>query len=444
MAINFGGLSSGLDTESIITELVKIERAPIAQIASKQSQITSARDSLSSFLSKLTALRKAADDLATPAQFNAFKATSSDGAVVASVTGSASAGSYDVVVDKLAREQRNHSNTFGSATAALGQAGDLQIKVGAANAVTVTVTAADSLSAVAGKINASGARVAASVLYDGANYRLQVRGLDSGADNAVTYTDNGTALGLDAPGSVIQTARNARVFVDGLTVERPTNQVTGVIPGVTLALTKEQATPVTVSVDADPSALKAKIQSFASAYNDVMAAARLTAGFGTIKAGNALLSGDGTVRDAVSRVSRALGAPVAGATGLYRSLGSVGLVSQRDGSLTFNASKFDAAVLDDAAGVQKLFVVDAATGANGAMGTMRTALTALTTGEKAGLNARIAAFGKELARLDDRSERLERQASEAEASLRKRFTAMEQAVARYKAQGDALGGITSK
>lgn len=438
MPVSFGGLSSKLDTESIISELVRIERLPIDQMATQKTQIASARDSLSSFLSKLTSLRKAADQLATPENFKAFKASSSDGAVVATVTGSASAGSFDVDVKQLAREQRNHSATFASATNGLGQVGAIQIQVGSANPVNVNVTATDSLSAVATKINASGARVSASVLYNGTNYRLVVRGLDSGGDNAFTVTDP-TTLGL---GNVIQTAQNSRIEIDQVTIERSTNQIVGAIPGVTLALTKQTAVgaPAKVGVDSDASTIKANIQSFVTAYNDVMSAARLTAGFGGIKAANSLLSGDGTIRDAVSRVSSALGAPAAGATGLYRTLGSLGLTSQRDGSLSFSSSKFDAALLADPTAVEKLFV--GGNGTTGLMGGLTKALDGLTTGEKAGLNARVSSFNKEITRLDERAERLEAQATATEESLRKRFTAMEQAVARYKAMGSALGSLT--
>lgn len=443
MAITFGGLSSQIDTDAIVTELVRVERLPIDQLRTKQTLVTSARDSLSSFLSKLSSLRKAADALASPTGFNAFAASSSNAAVVATVTGGASEGSFDIEVKDLAREQRSHSTTYLSATTAIGQSGSIQIQVGVTNPANIAVDATDSLSAVAAKINASGARVSASVLYNGTNYRLVVRGLDSGAQNAFTVSDPDTGLDLGGPTSVAQEAKNSRIIIDNVSIERPTNQVVGVIPGVTLALTATTTTPATVAVQTDPSAIKDKITSFVSTYNDVMSAARLTAGFGTVKAGNALLSGDGTIRDATARMARALGAPVAGALGLYRTLSSVGLTTQRDGSLSFDATKFNTALVADPSGVQKLFVADASSGSNGAMGVLRTALDGLTTGEKAGLNARIAAFGKEITRLDERSVRLEAQVTATEDSLRKRFTAMEQAISRYKAQGAALAGLSN-
>ncbi|MCU0682322.1 MAG: flagellar filament capping protein FliD [Polyangiaceae bacterium] len=443
MAITFGGLSSQIDTDAIVTELVRVERLPIDQLKTKHTLVSSARDSLSSFLSKLSSLRKAADALASPTGFNAFAAASSAPAVVATVTGAASEGSFNLDVQALAREQRNHSNTYASATTAIGQAGAIQIQVGAANPGNITVEATDSLTAVAAKINASGARVSASVLYNGSNYRLVVRGLDTGAQNAFTVSDPDTGLNLGAPANVVQTAQNSRIVIDNVTVERPTNQIVGVIPGVTLALTSTTTTPANVAVQTDPAALKDKINSFVSTYNDVMSAARLTAGFGSVKAANALLSGDGTIRDATARMARALGAPVAGASGLYRTLSSVGLTTQRDGSLAFDSTKLNAALLADPSAVQKLFVTDAASNSNGALGVLRTALDGLTTGEKAGLNARITAFGKEITRLDERAMRLEAQVTATEDSLRKRFTAMEQAVSRYKAQGAALAGLSN-
>ena len=65
-------------------------------------------------------------------------------------------------------------------------AGDISLQVGSGVPALVNVLATDSLTDIAAKINQSGQRVGPSVLFDGTTYKLQVRGLDTGAANAVT------------------------------------------------------------------------------------------------------------------------------------------------------------------------------------------------------------------------------------------------------------------
>ena len=70
---------------------------------------------------QLAALATAARALDTTAEFNPTAASSSDATSVSATTvGGASRGGYDIQVTRLAREQRTQSNTFASATTALG------------------------------------------------------------------------------------------------------------------------------------------------------------------------------------------------------------------------------------------------------------------------------------------------------------------------------------
>ena len=84
----------------------------------------------------------------------------------------------------------------------------------------ITVDGTDTLDSVAAKINSSGARVNAAVIFDGTNYRLQVSGTDSGVDNAVTFTETGTTLGVDDPANELVAAADAVFEIDGLAMTR--------------------------------------------------------------------------------------------------------------------------------------------------------------------------------------------------------------------------------
>lgn len=439
--ITFGGLATGLDTNALIDGLMAAERLPLDRIQTKKQNLSSARDTISALTSKLATLKTAALALKDPTQFASFTAASSDTGITTSVSGAASGGSYSVHVAQLAREQRSYSTTFAASTTALGATGTLTLQVGAGAAVDVTLAATDTLADVAAKINSAGARVGASVLYDGTTYRLQVRGLDTGAANAVSFTGAGaTALGLDAPGATFQSAADAQLTVDGIAITRSTNQIAGVISGVTLALTKENVSS-TIAVKSDPDGLKKKLDAFVAAYNDVVKAGQFAAGFGTIKAANQVLAGDGAIRSALDKISRIVGASIAGATGKYTTLMSVGLQSNNDGTLKLDGAKLYGALEADPTGVARLFVVDASIGATGAMGAMATAIDSLISGSSAVLVSRADAFSLQSKRLDDDADALQRRLDQYEETLRQRFTALEQLVSQFKAQGNALAGL---
>lgn len=443
MSITISGLGSGLDVDALIDGLVGAQKAPLTRLQAKKDTIEKASAALGGISTKLSALRTAASDLADPLRFSSYSVKSGDTSVVASVTGAASAGSYDIQVTSLAREQRTYSSTQTSSTDALAMGGNLSIQVGDGAAASISIDAGDSLADIATKISSSGARVAASVLYDGSSYRLQVRGLDTGSANAVTFTESGFDLGLGDPANTFQQAQNATLVVDGISVSRSTNQIVGVVPGVTLALTKTTTTPTTVTVAADPDGLATKIGTFVKAYNDVVSAGHFAAGFGSIKPQQTELAGDGVIRGALDKLSRIIGSVVPGASGKYQTLGSVGLQSNSDGSLKLDTTKLNAALNADPASVARLFVVDAATGATGAMGSLKTAIGDMTTGKNATFRNRIDALDARARRLDTDAENIQRQLDAYAAQLRTRYAALEKTVAYQRTQGASLPTSTS-
>lgn len=441
--LTFGGLASGLDTNAIIDALVSAERIPITRAKNQQTSLNSALTTINGISSKLGTLKSAAQALSTSLGFSSFKATSSDSAVVTSVGGVASPGSFELTVNQLAKEQRTYSNAVGSSTSALNMAGTLDLQVGGGAVQSLSISATDSLTDIASKINGSGLRVGASVLYDGTNYKLQVRGLDTGAANTVQLTETGFSLGLNVPANTVQSASNSQVTIDGNVISRPTNQVVGVIPGVTLALTKVTASPVTIQVEADPDSLKTKIKSFVTAYNDVVSSSQTASGWGTTKPGNSALAADSTLRSVLDKLASSVGNAVPGTSGLYTTLGSVGLSSNRDGKLQLDEAKLTTALTANPSAVTKLFVKDSFLGSTGAMDGVMTLVDQLATNSNSLLKAKSDSLSNQSKRLDDDIAASERRAEIMERQLRERFTALEMLVTQYKSQGNALAGLPS-
>jgi flagellar hook-associated protein 2 len=439
MPVQLTGLG-GFDSAGVIDQLVNLANQPLRDIDSKKSLVDSASLTLNSFSSKLTTLKTAATALSTTTGFSSMAATSSDAGIVASVSGAAVASSYTLNVTQLARAQKSRSDAQASATAALGQTGSLKLQIGS-NAVTVNVLATDSLSDIASKIGQSGARVSAAVINTGGSYRLSVQGLDTGAANAFTISETGVSLGLSNPSNVFETAQDAVLTVDGLTITRDTNQVTGAVPGVTLALTKTTTSPATVRIAGDSTALKSKISAFVSAYNDIVSSGHSATGYGTAKASNSVLAGDSSIRRSLDRLSSLVTGPVSGATGNYKSLSSVGVSLSRDGAMSFDGAKLDAALEKDPDAVRRLFITDSSIGATGLMKTLSDTVTSLISGDGAPVKTRIDALAAQSKRLIDSRAAKEKRVADYQNQLRRQFSDLDIAMSRYQTMSNALGSI---
>ncbi len=447
--INFGGLASGLDTNAIVTGLLGVEKIPLQQLQARQANVDSAKTTITGISDKLAALKTAALALSTAAGFSSFSATSSDSAIVATVTGAAAPGSFDLQVTQLAKEQRTYSDVQTSSVVPLNLNGTLDLQVGSGTPAHLDILATDSLTDIAAKIGSSGARVAAAVIFDGTNYKLQVRGLDTGLANAVSMTETGFSLGLANPANTVQKSQDAKLTLDGINVTRSNNQVVGLLPGLTLALTRVTTTPVTVTAAPDPSNLSTKIQALVSAYNDTVSASHFAAGYGSIKASNPELMGDSSIRSTLQRLSSSIAGVIPGSASGYTTLASVGLSTTRDGVLALDTTKLTAALQANPSAVSALFVQDPQAGTTGAMKSLMSTIDSLATNTGSVLGTRIATLGKLSTRLGDDQDAVNRHLTLYEATLRKRFTDLETQMSAINSNGSALlaaigAGNTSK
>jgi flagellar hook-associated protein 2 len=434
-ALNLGAT---FDPTTIINSLVTAENAPITALQTQETANSSASTTLTSFVSTLSALQTAASTLADPTQFAALAASSSSSSVVATATTGATAGSHTVQVTALAQGQTTFSNPESSSTAGLGMSGSIGMTING-KPFSVPVANTDSLAAIAANISSSGAGVTASVVFDGSQYRLQVQG-GTGAANAISFNESGTSLGLATKANTYQAAQNAAATIDGIAVTSPTNQMTGAIAGVTLALTSTTSSPTTVTVQSSSTALTTNIQSFVSAYNATVAAGHAAAGYGTTAASVAGLQSDPGIESTLHQMSALIASLVPNADSTVRTLGDVGITLGNDGTLTLDSSKLTSALATDPTGVERLFVTDPSTGATGVMSTLSTMVTSQATNKGSALQSEISMYQTRNTSLATQVTSMQARVATYQTQLQTEFSNMDQTVNTERSLYQEVGG----
>ncbi|MGV3618306.1 MAG: flagellar filament capping protein FliD [Fimbriimonas sp.] len=205
--ITFGGLSSGIDTESIISRLVQLEAIPIQRLETQQAQIQAKQSVYSQFRSRLSAFAQAAGSMNIADTFNPVTAGSTK-MDVAILTGSSSAtaGTYNLQVSKLAQAQKVATAAKTDTTTALGLTAGTIVVNGKALAVDQT----DSLRTIAQKMNSLGAGVTASLIDGGTgNAYMTISSSATGEANRIQLADlTGdvlTQLGMTSGAATVRT-----------------------------------------------------------------------------------------------------------------------------------------------------------------------------------------------------------------------------------------------
>jgi flagellar hook-associated protein 2 len=130
MASVISGLGSGIDLQSIVTQLMQAERAPETQMKTLRLAALSTQSAWSTLSSNMTSLRTAATALNTTTLAQASMATSADPTTLTATAGSsAQLGSFSLTVNRLATAQQVSSGPLASPTMLVG-AGQLVLSAG--------------------------------------------------------------------------------------------------------------------------------------------------------------------------------------------------------------------------------------------------------------------------------------------------------------------------
>lgn len=194
--INISGINSGLDTNSIISQLMAIERQGLTRLNTQRATLLSRQDAYRSFDTKLAALRTAAKKLNTVDSLLSYKGAASDTTKFdVSASTSAVEGNYHVnILNRSTKSILNGTSDIGQivdATKALNDGSSLGPSFVAGtftiNSTQVTIAATDTLNDVVTKINTAVPGVTASYNSGTDSFTLSSASnisLGSGADTS--------------------------------------------------------------------------------------------------------------------------------------------------------------------------------------------------------------------------------------------------------------------
>ncbi len=101
MGITFSGLATGMDTDSIVKEIMTLERAPLDRIEKQKAAEAEKLKAFKQFSEKLNDLKSAVGDMSLTSQIRKTSVSlSNEGSITATSSGSAT-GSYSVAVASL-------------------------------------------------------------------------------------------------------------------------------------------------------------------------------------------------------------------------------------------------------------------------------------------------------------------------------------------------------
>lgn len=288
MAIQFTGLASGLDTESIIAELVSVERIKVDNVIKNKIQLEWRKDAWAEMNTKLYSFyKKELFDLKTTGTYNQKALRSSNESVISLNDGStASNGAHSIEVLNMARGSSITGNEINASLTTTADelfdfTGSLTINIksnkadafGASNEITILET--DTIADITNKIKELDLGV--DVNFDEGFNRFFVSSQETGDAVQLSISGNGNpdaesllgALGFNVAGGVVDgnSGVDARFKYNGAELTNASNTIA--LNGLNFSINADSGTS-TISVATDVDAIYDKVTAFIDKYNELM------------------------------------------------------------------------------------------------------------------------------------------------------------------------------
>jgi flagellar hook-associated protein 2 len=269
MTISFSGLSSGIDTQTIISALVSVEAAQQTLLANQQSSKQQTVNAYNQLVAKLNTLSSAAVTVADTSSWAGTTATSTSTGVSATATGSTAASLTFDVQQVAAAHTLISAGSVGSTSDIVASTGSITVTNSSGTATTLSV-GTGSLSEVVNAVNNSNTGLTASaVQVSPGAYRLQVASRTTGAASTFTLAGLDGFTGMN----ILTTGQDAKIHVGdaatGYDATSSTNTFDSLVSGLSFTVSKVES-GVTVSSTVDGTGVAKSVSAMVTAANSVL------------------------------------------------------------------------------------------------------------------------------------------------------------------------------
>ena len=363
-ALNVG---SGLNVTQIVDALIDAERVPRETQINKQ--IDERNVSISALGEVKTEVKTFKDNLEflETTNTNGLVVGSSDEAVGIEANGKIAVQpfSHSFEVTQLATKHTLAFSGFADTTSTTGVT-DLTIDFGSWAAgptftprsgnTTVNLsipTGTDSLADLSNVINNADIGISANVIRVGdGNFALTLVG-EEGEENQIRITAENTGVRVDAlsydpetnsadSSNQIIAGTDAEMYIDGVFVSRDNNTVDDLINGVSISLNKVSTNVATVSAQYDKSVAQETLRLFVEEMNFMLKKLNEVTYRGTAGSDDSgPLAGDPLMRSYLNTLKSMTVKPIKGFQSEPVYLSNFGVMTERDGTLSINATRFE-------------------------------------------------------------------------------------------------------
>ncbi len=293
--LRLNGMSSGLDTDSIVKSLLKIDQAKVDRQFQAKTKLEWKKDAydevstlLKDFRAQNMSMLKADTNMMSAGAYNTYKVTMLDNSSAVSVSAGSSATAGNITINDIQQlaeaAQLKSTNLSANALATSTQLKDLDLNTKlefvdhaisfSINGKTFSFTDDTTLGDMMMSVNAdkdAGVTMSYSSLSKGFTITSKKTGLSSSV-NIDNLTGNAFAARTNAFGIEEQnkSGKNAIMHIEGVRVEKETNTFS--IDGISYTLKNKTDSAVSFNVERDVDATVNKIKTFVSNYNTLIAA----------------------------------------------------------------------------------------------------------------------------------------------------------------------------
>ncbi|WP_096084579.1 flagellar filament capping protein FliD [Agaribacterium haliotis] len=404
------GAGSGIDTRSLVEQLVEVERAAPQQRIDSKTELAETRISDFGLLSSaLSTLRDAANILTDPESLFSKTAsfTESDALVPLELDTDVQPGSYSFNVSQIAKSHTLAFDGFSDPTDQVGE-GTLSFNFGSwdrsglpssapsfsqdpdAESFDIVIDSDNnSLEGLRDAINNAEKGVTASIIYDGSQYILSVVS-ESGLNNEleiVASEAGGTPSNNDdndlsffsynadktvAASTFLdiyddfekQAGQDAELTLNGISISRESNTIDDIVEGLKLDVLKvmDANDLVTITIEDDKNFAEQNIRAFVEAYNGFIDATDPIFGVNEVENDDGetetvvgSLANDALAKSILSQIRSVIASSIPGlADSNFSSLTNLGIRTDLDGKLTIDEEDFSRAFDENFEDVQKL------------------------------------------------------------------------------------------